>query len=434
MLKTFTAFRAITASLIRLLATNVRHLEESKPATDSALSLIARRVCILTVLKVARNIGVLNVGGWFSTQSLAQPRSAVVPSAFDAMTAAQITDVKARTLAVDVSGPIAAALKSNRTLIFDAGSYYLGEYDSSSSLIFRLYGGQWDLRANGDVEFVIRTSTGLGDCFPVVFDLKAAAGSSFGKFRFRDLGYSDNTKYRRGLKAYRMTADGTTGTWGDVSIDCIKCTHCISPISFEGAHRTNRVRGVHVKEIELDNCYYGPLSQNQGDEFTVDMIRSNQVRRVYFAYGCRDHDIRIIDNNPKGSTGTINISRSIGGFNTENLVVKYSCYKASVVNLVYTNINHIDLLGGAIRGIRLHLDIDVPLPAIPLRFINYDGRGNQSAAASSNVVDDITITGLFGASSLAVDTFASYASRGNLSMLAQNSAVGSTTTAAFVLK
>lgn len=353
------------------------------------------------------------------------------PSAFDYMTPAQIADVKARTITVDVSAPIAAALAANKTLTFDAGSYYLGEYNSSSDLIFQLHNDRWDLRANGDVEFVIRTATGTGDCFPVVFDLYAAGGSSFGGFRFRDLGYDDSTSNRRGLKAYRLTADGTSGSWGDVSIERIKCTDCIAPISFEGADSTNRVRGVHVNEIDLTKCYYGPLFQNQGDNFTAGIIRGDSVRRIYFVYGCKTHDVRIIDRNPKGSTGTINISREAGGFNTEDIRVRYACREASVVNQLYANINHIDLLGGDIRGIRLHLDIDVPVTAVPLRFINYDGTGVQSTAASSNVVDDIVVTGRFGATCAAIDTFASYASKGSFDLRASGAIVGGVTRTAF---
>jgi hypothetical protein len=335
----------------------------------------------------------------------------------------------------DDTAAIQAAVAASNSIVVPPGNYYLGEYSSSNDVVFQLHNGTYNIQNIGDVTFTLRTATGTGDCFPVVFDLKGAGGSSFGKFRFRDLGYDDSTSNRRGLKAYRLTADGSTGSWGDVSIDRIQCNNCISPISFEGADSNNRVRGVHVSEIALENCYYGPLCQNQGDNFTVDVLSGSQVRRIYFVYGCKTHDVRIIDRNPKGSTGTINISRSAGGFNTEGLNIRYSCREASVANQLYANINHIDLLGGAIRGVRLHLDIDVPVAAVPLRFINYDGPGgNESTAASTNIVDDVVVTGTFGSTSSVIDTIASYGSRGYLDVTARNATIGAVTREAFMLE
>lgn len=335
----------------------------------------------------------------------------------------------------DDTAAIQAAVAASNSIVVPPGNYYLDEYSSSNDVVFQLHNGTYNIQNIGDVTFTLRTATGTGDCFPVVFDLKGAGGSSFGKFRFRDLGYDDSTSNRRGLKAYRLTADGSTGSWGDVSIDRIQCNNCISPISFEGADSNNRVRGVHVSEIALENCYYGPLCQNQGDNFTVDVLSGSQVRRIYFVYGCKTHDVRIIDRNPKGSTGTINISRSAGGFNTEGLNIRYSCREASVANQLYANINHIDLLGGAIRGVRLHLDIDVPVAAVPLRFINYDGSGgNESTAASTNIVDDVVVTGTFGSTSSVIDTIASYGSRGYLDVTARNATIGAVTREAFMLE
>lgn len=336
----------------------------------------------------------------------------------------------------DDSAAINAALAASNSLVFPSGTYYLGEYDSSTDLIFQLHNDRYDLWADGDVEFVIRTVAGIGDCFPVVFDLKGATGSSFGAFSFRDLGFDDSTSNRRGLKAYRLTADGTTGTWGDVSIDRIQCVDCISPISFEGTgSSTDRVQGVNVNEINVTNCYYGPLAQNQGDNVTIGILRGEQIRRIYFIYGCKTHNVQIIDRNPKGSTGTINISRSIGGRDTEDINVRYSCRDATLANQLYVNINHIDLLGGTIKGIWLYLDIDTPVAATPLRFINYNGSGAESTAPSLNVVDDIVVTGRFGVNAnAAINTVASYATRGNLDVAAYNAVIGPTTRAAFLLE
>ena len=379
-------------------------------------------------------VGFVQSGPWAVPRAV-QDKARETISVFDFMTTAQIADIKARTLSINVSSSVANALSSNRAIAFEAGSYYLGEYSISNDLIFQLHDGRWDLRANGDVEFVVRTSTGTGVCTPIVFDLKNAGGSSFGNFRFRDLGFDDSGANVRGLKAYRLSADSGSGSWGDVSIDRIDCTNCVSGISFEVADSENRVRGVNINEIILENCYYGLQAQNQGDSITVGIMRGDQVRRIYFVYGCKTHNVNIIDRNPKGSTGTVNISRSTGGFNTEQISVSYKCKESNVSNLSFVNINHIDLLGGAIKGIYLNLDIDVPLVSSALSFINYQSSGGaQDSSASLNVVDGVVVEGRFGSTIDAIYEVASYATRGKLDVRAVGASVTNGIKSKFLLE
>ena len=335
----------------------------------------------------------------------------------------------------DDTAAIQAALNASDTVVFSEGTYYLGVHSSSNDHVFEIHNASKVLRAQGKVEFVLATSAGTGDCYPVVFDLYNCDGSRFDIFHFRDLGYDDNTGNRRGLKAYRLTSDAASGTWGfDCQIAGIVAKNCIAPLSFENGTSTDRVRGVTVGNIALENTYYGPLFQNNGDDFYCASIVANSVRRVYFAYGVKNHRVEIFDRNPKGSTGTVNISRSVGGLNTEGLRVRYTCREATVANQLYVLINHIDLLGGTIRDIDLDLTIDVSIAAVPIRFINYDGSGNQSSAASSNVVENVTIRGWFGSTSGSINTVASYATRGALDVQAKGTvAYGSGTKTAFLL-
>jgi len=332
----------------------------------------------------------------------------------------------------DDTTAIQAALAASNSIIFPSGNYYLGEYNSSNDVVFQLYNGTYTIQNIGDVTLTLRTAAGVGDCFPTVFDLYNAGNSSFGTFSFTDLGYDDSTTNRRGLKAYKFTADSGSGTWGNVHIQGITCNDCIGPVFFEGADATNRVSGVKVDYIGLDNCYYGVNALNQGDNVSVGLMSCNQVRRVYFVYGCKGHRATIADQNPKGSTGTVNISRSVGGFDTTDITINYSCYQTTVNNQLYVLINHIDLLGGEISNINLNLDIDVDLVATPLRFINYDGAGNQTSAASLNVVDNVIVSGRFGATCTSILTIASYiTNKGALTVNVPTAVVGSNTASAF---
>lgn len=330
------------------------------------------------------------------------------------------------------SNQILSALAAHNSIEFDEGSYYLGEYNSSADKIFQIHNTTKTLKARGRVEFVIRTVDGTGDCFPTVFDLYNCDWSKFDHFHFRDLGYNDSTGNRRGLKAYRLTSDAASGSWGEgVTIEAITAQNCIAPITFEGGNSADRVRGVTVGPVILDNTYYGLNCVNNGDSLKIGPIISDNVRRVYFVYGVKNHDVTIFDKNPKGSTGTVNISRSAGGLNTESLRVRYVCRESTIVNQLYVLINHIDLLGGSIRDIDLDLSIDVDVTAVPVRFVNYDGAGIQTNAASLNIVYGIKIRGLFGPTCTLIDTIAAYSTKGSLIVDAIGAGVFSSTRSAF---
>jgi hypothetical protein len=332
------------------------------------------------------------------------------------------------------SAAIQAAFAAGNNILFTEGTYYLGEYNSSNDAVINLSNKTVVVQNSGKVTFTLRTATGVGDCYPTVFRLYNSPNCVFGDFYFEDLNADLSTTNRRALKPYRLTADGTTGTWGDVSISRIYCHNTIDAIAFDGADAVNRVKNITIQEIHLDNCYYGVQGQNQGDNVIVGAIYGNQVRRIYFIYGVQNHRATIYDKNHLGSTGTVFIQRTlsgggVGSFPTKDVYINYTCYETSAVQTI-VRIQHGDLLGGTIENINLTLNVDVPVSSRPVYFVNLDSAGNESSAASLNVVNEIYINGRFGATADNIVTTASYATNtGSVYVPAEGAVIDSSTTA-----
>lgn len=328
----------------------------------------------------------------------------------------------------DDSAAIQAAFAAGDTILFPEGTYYLGEYASSLDAAIDLSNRTVNVQNSGKVLFTLKTATGTGSCHPAVFLLYNSPDCVFGDFSFFDTGVDLSTTNNRGLLAYRMTADGTSGTWGNVTIGKISCENCTSPLTFDGADATNRVSGITVQEINLYNCYYGVNAQNQGDNVQVGVINSEKVRRVYFPYGVKNHRATINDKNHLGSTATVYIQRQIGGFDTRDIYINYSCYETTEIQTI-VSVAHVDLLGGTIENIHVNLDVDVSVSSTPIKFVNFDGAGNETSAASSNVVNEVYIDGRFGATANSINTVATYAdATGSIYVSAAGATIDSTTT------
>jgi hypothetical protein len=110
------------------------------------------------------------------------------------------------------------------------------------------------------------------------------------------------------------------------------------------------------------------------------------------------------------TSGNVNISRSVGGLNTSGITVKYVNRDTTTPNVAHVNVNHIDLLGGTISKIDLNIDIQSSVAYVPCKFVNYTGLGgSETAAASLNLVQDVTLSGSCDANATVVDVVASYA-------------------------
>ena len=301
--------------------------------------------------------------------------------------------------AIDLA--IAAAMAGDKRLLFPAGVYDLGNWGTSTRIFdMTTYGDNIDLITEGDVEFVVNLTA---TCNPVVWYLRGNNHFHAGRMRFRSVGYN------RGLQsgALPYTLDAYSANWGNVEIDGIYAKNCHT--AFQCATQTTtRVRGIHIKQIYAYQCNRGACFQDQGDDVVIDLLYTEECERAWFGYGVTGHTFNVFTRNNFGTTGVINIMRGVGGYDTSSIDVNYTS-RDDTVDLCHVLIDHIDLLGGSITGITVHVDIRGSAAYDPVRIVNYTGSGgSETSGASPNIVGDITLSGSCDAQARDVEVVASY--------------------------
>jgi len=336
-------------------------------------------------------------------------------------TGAVITNVQAKlrqTVSVKDFGAVGDGIVNDRTAIqaafnsgakqvyFPAGTYYLGSTATGINFIdLSALGDDISVVTQGFVEFVVQTTASVQ---PSIFYLKNNNHFNCGPVKFTDTGYDPAINFK-GATAFQFD-NASGGNWGNIVIDAIYGQDLLACVKVTGpAEAANRIRGIHIKQIFADNCYYAFNAQNEGDGVKIDNLVAFNCIRPYFVYGVTSHQVKIFNRNNRNTSGCINISRSAGGLNTSNIWVDYTA-RDMAVDVTHVLINHIDLLGGTISDIHVNVDINSSTTYTPLRFVNYTGAGGtETNAASLNNVRDIFISGSCDANAFNISVFASYA-------------------------
>lgn len=299
---------------------------------------------------------------------------------------------------------ILAMLTAHKNVLFTEGTYHLGDW-STSDRIFDLTarGDGLRIETEGDVEFTVNTTANVN---PVVFYLRGNNNSFFGRMKFRDLNYSRADS--RGIIPFTLDAFGAD--WRGITFDGIKGEDCYTPFVC-ATQSTTRVRGIHIKQLIAIDCNRGANFQNQGDDVVIDQLYCERVERAYFAYGVTGHRVNIFTRENYGTTGSVNIARAVGGYDTTDIRINYHS-RDNVLDLNHVLVDHIDLLGGTISGIKVHMDIRGSTAYDPARIVNYTGSGgSETTSASSNNTYDIELSGSCDAQARPVEVVASFASK-----------------------
>jgi hypothetical protein len=312
---------------------------------------------------------------------------------------------------------IQAAFNANKQLYFPSGTYYVGAYSTAEKII--------DLSALGEgitifcgksVELVCQTTASV---IPSFFYLLNNSKFTCGPISFRDTGY-DPTITWKGAKCFDL-ANSVAVSWGDINIECVYAKNVVSVVTVSGGSATDRIRGIRIGQLFADDCYYGFNAANQGDGVQIENLIAYQNYRPYFVYGVVDHKVKVFNRNNRSATGAINISRSVGGYDTKGIDVTYVS-RDNTVNITHVFINHIDLLGGTIADVKINIDIQSTVAYTPLRFVNLTGSGgSETNAASANLVYDITLSGSCDVQALDITAVASYASKKRLNFTSGSS-------------
>ena len=315
--------------------------------------------------------------------------------------------------AADDRAAIQAAFNASKSVYFPSGTYYLGAFSTAVNIIdLSALGSGISVHCDNGVELVTQTTASV---MPNVFYLLNNSHFSCDPIRIRDTGYDPLITWKGAIGFYLNC--GASDNWGDVKIEAIYGKGLVSPVSVVGGSASNRIRGIWIGQLFSDNCYYGFNAQNNGDGVAIDNLVAYENYRPYFVYGVSDHRVKIFNRANRGTSGAVNISRSVGGLNTSGIDVTYVA-RNMALNFTHVLINHIDLLGGEISNVRVNVDIRSSSTYTPIRFVNYTGSGgSETSAASSNYVYDVSVSGSCDSQANSVTSVASYAAKRQLNFL-----------------
>lgn len=292
---------------------------------------------------------------------------------------------------------IQRTFNASKTVLFPAGTYFLGSYILSDKII--------DLSALGDgiriltaglVTLKVSTDPTVVGALPKVFFLDNNSHFYCDPLTFTDTGFSLTNE--AGLVAF-FILNNTPVDFGDLHFKSITVNGGGAGmiVASNATDLTKRIRGIKIDELNVSNCFYGYNAQNEGDAVVIDIINAYQVRRGFYVYGVNGITVnRYLNRNPFFSTGHCYIARQVAGFNTRGIKVNYIARQISDINAdSHVSIDHIDLLGGEISGIDITIDIEGSTPAyFPVQIRNYTGAGGTpTAAASLNFTRDIRLAG-----------------------------------------
>ena len=204
---------------------------------------------------------------------------------------------------------IQAALNATLTagskrVFFPSGDYYLGSYNTYTQML-TLAGLGDNLVLETEHDVLFRTNT-TAPALPAIFYSENNSNLRVGSMRFYDAGY-DSTIVGGLLKgAIGFQIINATTQAQDIVFDSLHGEHMVMVLGISsGATPSafNRTRGIHVKQLISNDCFYGFNAANDGDAVTIDNLNAYQNYRPYFVYGVSGHRVKIFNRNPRSSSG-----------------------------------------------------------------------------------------------------------------------------------
>lgn len=155
-----------------------------------------------------------------------------------------------------------------------------------------------------------------------------------------------------------------------------------------------RVKGIHLDNFVVENCYYGVNPQNEGDDLTGTMTIINP-RRAYFAYGVSGHNVDVhvkvqSGGNTYGADACVPISKDLGLFTTGamNVRVTFEGDTSRWTTLIATGCKEDSSgVGGKCGPLSIHCDLD------PVAAANSSGQYRLDITSfnySNSIVDGLS--------------------------------------------
>jgi hypothetical protein len=323
---------------------------------------------------------------------------------------------------------IQAAFDASDVVCFPAGTYYVGQLASGATAIdLRGKGNNITILTQGFVELVCETTNTSETSFFILRPTDGETSSNFycDPIRFRDTGFVGDYPYRG---AVGFLIQNGNSNWGNLRFIGIYGRDIYGAIQVSNYNNSdisnNRIRGLFVDEIFVDNGIYGVNLAAQGDGCYFKKIVTYQVYRAFFAYNVQGVEATIYARNNRSTTGVINL----GWFTQASTPPDLSGVKVRyVARECVESVNHvlINVIGpdlGTIKGVDLDLDIqDTVTGNRAVNFVYYPTSGGYPDPTTlANTITDIVIRGRVEDASNTIYSEANFTTPGRITLLSTN--------------
>jgi hypothetical protein len=297
-----------------------------------------------------------------------------------------------------IQAAIDAVGEDGGVLLFPPGTYYLGtassaetilSYTSLTNVLFLGYGATLSCQTTDSSQ-------------PQIIKLTNPVNVSFQGLNFTDTG-ADVSVTWQGAQAIALTASGSSGEGGNISIRDVTGSSLVSLLTVAG-NTSYRIRGIAVENCRADTTYYGINCQENGDGLKVRGFRTSQVRRPYFVYGVRDHDVELDvthDGTGSGASAVCLIKRYSRDTHKIKLKAKIdgdlTQYTQTVVSIDFDDDTSAG--AGAISDVDVSLDISKDIAnyssATPVRLTSFEDE-DVVQTTTTNYWNNIRVSGNLG--------------------------------------
>ena len=290
---------------------------------------------------------------------------------------------------------ITAAYAATPLVLFPEGTYNLGTITGATpTSLITIDGnaGHAAMYTLGRVKFICTTTV---DEIHFLFKLTNATSVEIDHVEFEDAGFDITTTWR-GAAGFFLYANDSSGPLRNITIGSIRATNMVNPIFVGGGvpATTNRVQRIHIGLLDCTDCYYGWNAQNNGDFVVIDLIRTDNVYRSCFVYGCTGLTATVHSENSRQSTGDIDITAYSTGYDTSGLDLTFvsrgadsTTYPINFVTIGNTRVT-------TISGVTIRVDIDDTACTQIAKWSDHTVSGGaENTGATNNVITGITLTG-----------------------------------------
>jgi len=299
------------------------------------------------------------------------------------------------------------AYAASPVVVFQPGTYNLGTIATVSQTNLVTIdggGGHAGLYTLGRVKFIADTTVSEIHNMFVVLN---ATSATIGEVEFEDTGFDISITWK-GAAGINLYAADSSSPLRNIVVSSVRATNMVLPIYVTGfPATTNRVHNIHIGLIECTDCYYGWNAQNNGDDVVIDLIRTDNVYRSFFVYGCTGVRATVHSYNTRVSTGDVNVAAYASGYDTAAINVNYisrgadtSSYPISFVTIGTSRVT-------TISGVTIDADIDdTATPTLAHWFDHTASGGAENTGATNNVITDIILKGRLNSSAVSPVAFA----------------------------